>query len=955
MADRFQQHIPLKFRPEILTDGPQAPRGLAGRIRIHDSVLEGVRGRPSISKRLAIAVQHLAAMGRTTIVKGCRDTANRGWRRTPLGGHGGMHFYLWWTPQGSPQTKGVEGLMRGAILVRAIRHHDNHKPLKPGPLNDYYQLSAADIAADSGDTFEIPWTDDQQLFALDDSPARVVHGYPGSGKTMALWKAVEARGGKTLYLTWSSPLIDASRSRFAAFAAPDTQVDVREFRVFTGSLCRRDVEKLPLEESRRRFREAFHWWKIRSHLGPWKDNLDALHAELRAVLFGRALPDLAPCTEDGMRLSGQHYIASSQAGEEAAKALLETIKRSHWRSWFEFVFPELAAAHAALDRLRSGRLPASLQAYDRVVVDEVQDLSMVEAAVVSQYCKAVAAQRPHAPRLMMAFDDGQTVRPSGFESSRLSDLLNGVLVPPEEFHLDHNVRSPSLIAEVVQRASTLYRLIGKDWRPKDQLSHQTGQEIVARVIYVPVPDEKRGRSLIEALGEVDDVAVISPRGTVPDWVPADSRGIVHTPEIVKGLEYASACVLDVGKLVNQLHLATKRHGPLELQARRTAIDGLRVAVSRATENLVFIDIEPDEKEKAYSLQLLERAEQFTPKDLTEFFLDADLPLDERILIRTRDALNLVDTSPRRAWHRALQALRLLGAPDGRAFESDESIRNEVCTGVLLVAARRMAGTGLSGQERNEVVMTAGRVSAAWGNAAQAKAFADFDDWTAGRAEAPFDVIGSALALDPADRKWMQSALPTLLQSLLRALHGCSADPRWAVGYAGHVEAWLDLIGYTGDMALAAAALRRRATESLAEAGKWDDADRVLSSLDAPDPHLAGTILEKVGKSAEAAEAYERAGLRDDALRNWRESGRLDRAVRLAEGEERTDLRWLLDMQSLIASRPDNIEARLNDAERMTLNRALESARTKAPRSSPPSAGQAGLPAGDAAPGPAPGE
>ena len=436
--------------------------------------------------------------------------------------------------------------------------------------------------------------------------------------------------------------------------------------------------------------------------------------------------------------------------------------------------------------------------------------------------------------------------------------------------------------------------------------------------------------MIEALDDVDDVAVISPRETVPGWVPAESREIVHTPEVVKGLEYASACVLDVGKLINQLHLDTERHGPLELQARRTAIDGLRVAVSRATENLVLIDIDPNNRERAFSLQLLENSEQFTPRDLTEFFLDADLPLDERILVRTRDALSLVDSRPERAWQRACQALRLLGTPEGGTFETDEALRDEVCTGVLLVAAHRMAGGELPKRERKQVVETSEQVTLAWGSAAQAEAFASFDRWTAGDEDAPFALIEAALVLDPAERKWLESVLPTILQSLLRALHGCSADPDWAGQYAGEVEAWLDLIGYTGDMAIAAAALRRRAAESLAESGMWNDAERVLQSLDSPDPQLAGTILEHVGKTTGAAEAYERAGLIGDALRNWRESGRLDRAIRLARGEDRMDLQWLLDMQRLIAMRPSNVEARLNAAERRMLNTALDAARAEPP-------------------------
>ena len=925
--ERLQQWSRVAFRPDAVADGRRRGNaGLSDRIRLHESVLTGIQGRPAISKRLAIAVQQLAALGRTTIVKGCSDPANRGWRRTPLGGQGGMHHYLWWTPQGSPQTKGVDGLARGAILLRTVRHHDDHRVLRSGNLDEYFELSAGELAGDSNGTFESPWTEAQRAFMRTEDPVRVVHGYPGSGKTMALWKAVESRGGKTLYLTWSSALIDDTRSRFSAFSSPDSQVDAREFRVFISSLCERDVSRITLAESREAFRGAFPWWKLREHLGPWHGKLDALHAELRAVLFGRAVPGFVECAGNGRRLSDEQYVANSQVGPKAAGALLEIVRRSQWRSWYQRVFPELADARTALERLRTGRLPASLKTYDRVVVDEVQDLSLLESAVVVDYCRALASNRSHVPWLLMAYDDGQTVRPSGFEPNRLNSLLHGTLTRPREIPLDHNVRSPSLISDVIERASKLYRLIDKDWRPKNQKSRPVEEEVMARLIHVSVPDRETAGSLVGELDDVADVAVVSPRETIPEWVPRDHRHVVHTPESVKGLEYGSVCVLDVGKLVKRIRRDTEDIGPLQIQARRTAIDGLRVAVSRATENLVFVDVQPAESEASISRELLSSSEEFTPEDLTEFFRDVDRPLDERILVRSRDALALVDTVPARAWQRACQALRLLGAPEEDAFESDETIRREVLTSVLLVAARRMADAGLGRRERNEIVDTARKVASVWGNHAQRRAFASFNHWTRGRAKAPFALIRATLALKSDDRRWLQSALPLLLQSLLRSLRRCAADPAWAARFSEDVEAWLDLIGYTGDTAAEAEGLRNRAVGTLAAAGKWREAERVLSRLDSRDPQMVGTILENLGRKLEAAEEFEQAGLPGDALRNWRESGKLDRAVRLADGEEKADLQWIVEMEKLVARRPVRLEARLKDAEKKRLNKTLQAAR-----------------------------
>src|SRR5215470_13618535 len=66
---------------------------------------------------------------------------NRGWRRSPLGGNHGNHFYAWWAPRGSAPLKGQDGFdgaPEGSIFLRDIRHHDDHRPLGPQSLGENY-------------------------------------------------------------------------------------------------------------------------------------------------------------------------------------------------------------------------------------------------------------------------------------------------------------------------------------------------------------------------------------------------------------------------------------------------------------------------------------------------------------------------------------------------------------------------------------------------------------------------------------------------------------------------------------------------------------------------------------------------------------------------------------------------------------------------------------------------
>ena len=97
--------------------------------------------------------------------------------------------------------------------------------------------------------------------------------------------------------------------------------------------------------------------------------------------------------------------------------------------------------------------------------------------------------------------------------------------------------------------------------------------------------------------------------------------MVLTPADAKGLEYQSVCVLDPGRVLARLEAATGRMATHTSQAlqeheHRTAIDQLRVALSRATETLAFIDVAGDDDAHALSAELLEDATSPTTRRRT---------------------------------------------------------------------------------------------------------------------------------------------------------------------------------------------------------------------------------------------------------------------------------------------------------------------------------------------------
>ena len=975
----------LPFRP----DRPAAPgdlplRDLHHPLWLHPEVSDQLREWTHLYRRLGIVLQHLAAHGRTTVVKGCTD-GNRGWRRSPLGGANGMQFYLWWTPQGSRTSKAL-ALPERAVLVRAVRHHDDHAPLEAGHLDDYLPLSAPDHLDD--DIAGRPWTDAQLEFIEDDSPVRLILGRPGSGKTTVLWRAVEARSGqRVLYLTWSSALTRHAEERFASFAPADVDVTARDFATFLGETCGADVPRQPLAASRERF-DAAVTRLGRDMAGPWKTRLDALHAEVRAILFGRAIPGEAGCTtERGVaRLRDDAYgeLRGGQdgVGAKAARALLK-VARALPPDAVRKVFPELAAAARAIERLRDDAVPEGFDAFDRIVVDEIQDLTLVETAVVVELCRAIARRRGRAPWLLLAGDAGQTVRPTGFDWGPLNDLLARRVRAPVRFHLEEHLRCPSRIAEVIERASERYADVVKEVRPTKQRRQVGGQHVDAHLVHVQVADSAGAVPLLENLADADDVVVLSPGNDRPAWVPDRLRDAVLTPAEAKGLEYQSVCVLDPGRLLSSLEppeMTYSTEVELDQQARRTAIDHLRVTLSRATETLVFVDVAASDAERDLSLELLRDAAPYDPEDLVDHFAHAEASPDERVLARTNDARALIDSAPGRAWQRASQAIRLLGDPDLPNGVSDPVVRRDARATLLATAARLLIDGPPAGVWRRELYRAAldalaVRIIApprpepsglagdgggddptdepgvdAWAHRPvltirEASVLHALNVWSASRTGPPFELLEAARSLGEVARTgedWVRPALLPAAQALRDGMNTGAADPEWAGAFAeADAEAWLRLTGYSGDAAARARTLRTKAFDTLLKAAGADtpaamrrkhrtQAEAVLASI-APDPLRLARLREAQGRTEEAAAAYEEAGASKDVLRLWRNAGIWERAVELVDGEVRGDLRWLLELDALVARRPDNQNRRLRNGERNRLERLLDTVQKRPPR------------------------
>ena len=130
------------------------------------------------------------------------------------------------------------------------------------------------------------------------------------------------------------------------------------------------------------------------------------------------------------------------------------------------------------------------------------------------------------------------------------------LAAPRRFHLEDNLRCPSRIAGVIERASEWYVHLDKSRRPTKQRHQQGGQHVDAHLLHV-VADVPTAVGLLERLDEVERLVVITVADEKPAWVPERLRDMVLTPADAKGLEYQSVCVLDPGRVLAQLEDATR--------------------------------------------------------------------------------------------------------------------------------------------------------------------------------------------------------------------------------------------------------------------------------------------------------------------------------------------------------------------------------------------------------------
>ena len=904
----------------------------------------------AVGKRASLLLQRLLLDERREFFKPTQGW-NKGWRRSRLGGGSGSHFYAWWAPRGAPPLSegGFEAAPEGSIFLRAIRHHDDHSPLDAQRFQQaWVPLGAGDIRDES--LVPAPWTSQQAKFASSRQSVRTLRGFPGSGKTTALWHAAETATSEAgLYVTYSRDLALLAHDYFTRIAPGHKRIRTITFPELLRLLAGASEPPEPVRLARSRFLKEIAIFSPRL-LGPWAESKSALYDEIHAHLIGSAMPEtIGRWRASGSRIAPREYRAlrESQVGRTAADCVLEVLSsldRRRGAPVDETFFPELAMARKGLERLGASDsewlASAGLFGYDCFALDEAQDLTPLESLLLIELARRNRPARPARTAFLAAGDEAQTVRPSDFEWGWFHDLLDTKLGRPADFELRVNLRSPQRIAELINRVWILYGNIARQARPGGASKAELDDEGGEQVIFCSAQPGDELNSLLNTFAEREGLALINLSDQMPAWIPEQARTHVLSTAEVKGLDFHSVCVLNGGEFLQKVltpHLQGRSGASVIDLTTRLAIDQLRVAVSRPAERLYWLDVAPTGAALQASRRLLASQQgdslmPVVPAVVLKSLEEETLSIEERIRLCESDARQFLSVKPDIAWSRAHQAVNLLGDPLSAGGVHDPALRRSAhLTCVEIAFCLAIRGEKLSPQlgahdlwgsairmsdELNDPVLRDRLISA---HRLRSKdPVSDFE----------FIVRITTLVERGGLEPWIRLEVQPDSANWAAQLERFVKQSEYAERAAGVLPEFYRVFEFA-DAAERTRKIRLDAIEALLSAAIAAPALRLLDLVPDADPLLRARAVRFSGKLAEAAEMFVAAGSLESALECYRNIPDFEKSLAIAQqlgnAPAAESLRWLDRMRKLAAERPPEFQKVILPAEKKMLEDLLESA------------------------------
>ena len=898
------------------------------------------RDNPGVSSKCAMQLRELATLGRTHARAKATVGSNRGWRRSPLGGNGGNHFYLYWTLE-HPTLAAASGAAGRTVFVRAVRHHDaTSDPLRSDALGDYELL---DFTPDfTVGPLENPFTPAQENFASAQDRVRAYIGAAGGGKTQALIRAIEVgTPGDTLYLTWSTRLAEQVEHHFTGdggtrFLPPDSSVRAFDIRSWFGSILGRDIPFQTLAQSQRSFRKAVAELQLPPSRGRvWANREWDLFAEVRGHLAGGFNLD----DRQGNLTSKQYLEARKEdklgdTDAESAVAIWTSLSKKKEKekekekdreeSVLATCFPELEAARELFDKVSSARhLPEAMRRMHRVVIDEVQDLTPLELAALMRALSHMRDAQDRIPEIVIAGDEGQTVRPSAYKNARLKQTIKKFTHHDvATTNVEANLRCPTGVVFVLERLRQFYASLPRATRPSGLKSSNATAGIEADLVHAALADKAEAVDLLEQLASAGSCTCIFVGDEVPAWAAeTPAAPLFLTPETSKGHEYPVVLVFGVGKFIAQLNAGKLTEA--DLQWVRTQLDRTTVALSRTTGTLILADIgEAESATFRYGRELLFGATprpSLTADELLAHLAEREDTAAERASQHLGEAAARMEESP----EAAIQLLRLalfqlartedvdsFSQSDRQAMEQELDRRGLelLLHPSLTEPTRRLAGRFVTNRfagQRDDLREFAQLLQLRGVSELTLQERFELLQRLTGFADSPLGQVA-------------RRRLESRRQLLLQTLDDGAQHPALAEQLGREADSWLGLL----DAAEPGRAdrLREQAAAALLGAGNGQAALATLMRVAAPSPALLGAAYEAQSQWSEAAEHYLAAGDRPAAHRCFRAAGAVAEASATTDDPQVQERLEQLDRG--IGFLRDHFDGWMTAAERLQVTAAI---------------------------------
>ena len=937
-----------KTQLDLLTEPFQTGQP-ANPLFCHQEFLEKLadHGRDAIGRRAAFLLQRLAVDAQRLHYKSTQGS-NHGWRRSRLGGNHGSHFYAWWAPKNAALLKEsgeFSDVPEDALILRDIRHHDDHSPLMPHSFHSHYMpVTVRDLRRE--EYTPPPFTQPQTRFAAGRQTVRLLKGYPGSGKTTALLHAADSCGAQhVLYVTYSRNLAVLARGYFDRFCSAEKRFEVMTLSDLVRQVRGSDALALSEQEGKRALERDLAPYS--RTLGAWTNIQSALYDELYAHLIGDALPvgagRFGACAQPRVPDKMYRERRTRYLGPGAVTSLLEAAVRLEKlapKTLADRYFPELANAWRAVETLRSTNFPAKILGFDCIAVDECQDLTPIEAMLIVELTALIQRQRRVQVPLMLSGDEAQTVRPTDFEWGWLSDLLHSQLATPAEFKLSANLRSPRRIAEVVQRVWDLYSHLQKQERPSGSGQVEIEDDTTDQILYCTANPGQHLNDLLISLAATEGLAIINLEESMPVWVPEAARAAVLTVAEVKGLDFNAVCVLDAGRHLERIVRGEERQrseSDVEWLKKRLAIDQLRVALSRPSERLLWLDVNPTEQIVRQSTAFLNGSDSggvasCVPAALLKSLEEDDLEVEERVQRCQTDARQYLDVRPEMAWSRAQQAVTLLGRPGALNAVADEAARRsayltlaEVCFVLGIRNTRLPSELGRPDLfiEAHRAAISASRYSLG----ALLQKMGHLHRATAeNRLHALVEFANHLPSHKNEVEPWLRLEIASKSQTWAEELEAAVFNGHNAEILVKLLPPFYEALDLP-DRESRTQRLLKRAVQMLVKEKQYASALVVLRQLPERQPAVEATCHEGLGDFRKAAESHQLAGNLKEALQCYRSIPDFEAALKLVgelENHPAADsLRWISDLQQLVSRRPDKFTKIVTPAEKKLLEEILE--------------------------------